>query len=66
MNADDEKFLKMTKEILVKFIELGRVSPSNFDEHFRRVFWTVKNTAINAQLPDLDEPAPSKEKLPEE
>ncbi|MHC1729769.1 MAG: hypothetical protein AB9866_27825 [Syntrophobacteraceae bacterium] len=66
MNADDEKFLKMAKEILVKFIELGRVSPSNFDEHFRSVFWTVKNTAVSAQLPDFELPPSEGEKPGEE
>lgn len=56
MNPDDEKILKMAKEILVKFIELGRVSPTNFDEHFRSVFWTLKNTVVSAQLPDFELP----------
>ncbi|MEM5785793.1 MAG: hypothetical protein AAGU11_00665 [Syntrophobacteraceae bacterium] len=54
MSPDDEKIMKMTKEILVKFIELGRVSTTNFDEHFRSVFWTLKNTVVSAQLPELD------------
>ena len=54
MHADDEKILKVAKEILVKFIELGRVSPTNFDEHFRSVFWTLKNTVVSAQISDLD------------
>lgn len=53
MNADDEKILRLTKEIIVKFIELGRVSPSNFDQQFRNVFWTIKNTMVNAQAPDF-------------
>ncbi len=57
MQADDEKILRMAKEIIVKFIELGRVSPGNFDEHFRSVFWTLKDTVINAQLTGLDETA---------
>ncbi len=58
MNPDDEKILKMTKEILVKFIELGRVSTTNFDENFRRVFWAIKNTAVSARLPDLEAESP--------
>ena len=71
MNADDEKLLKMAKEVLVKFIEMGRVSPANFDEHFRSVFWTLKNTAVNAQLSSLEsrlgrDPAPSEEPQPED
>lgn len=61
MQPDDEKILKVTKEIVVKFIELGRVSPTNFDENFRKVYWTIKNTVIDAQLPDLTSEAPSGE-----
>lgn len=53
MNQDDEKILRMSKEIVIKFIELGRVSPSNFDQQFRSVFWTLKDTVVGAQVPDL-------------
>lgn len=53
MNPDDEKILRMSKEIVIKFIELGRVSPSNFDQQFRSVFWTLKDTVVGAQAPDL-------------
>jgi hypothetical protein len=53
MNADDEKILRLTKEVIIKFIELGRVSPSNFDQQFRNVFWTIKTTIVNAQAPDF-------------
>ena len=53
MNQDDEKILRMSKEIVIKFIELGRVSPSNFDQQFRSVFWTLKDTLVGAQGPDL-------------
>lgn len=55
MQSDDEKFLKVTKEIIVKFIELGRVSPVNFAENFKKVYWTVKSTVVDAQLPDLNQ-----------
>jgi len=53
MQADDEKILRLAKEIIIKFIELGRVSPSNFEAHFKSVFWALKKTVIDAQLPDL-------------
>lgn len=66
MHPDDEKIMKMAKEIVVKFIELGRVSPTNFDEHFRSVFWTLKDTAVSARLPDLETAAPSREKPAED
>ncbi|MCI5222087.1 MAG: hypothetical protein D3924_05305 [Candidatus Electrothrix sp. AR4] len=41
----DEAILKVTKEIIVKFIEIGRVTPGNFEEHYERVFNTVKQSA---------------------
>jgi len=61
MQPDDEKILKVTKEIVVKFIELGRVSPTNFDENFRKVYRTIKTTVIDAQLPDLSTEISSEE-----
>jgi len=39
-----EQILKTSKEIIVKFIETGRVSPNSFDETFRSVHKTVKET----------------------
>jgi len=39
-----EQILKTSKEIIVKFIEAGRVSPNSFDETFRSVHTTVKET----------------------
>ena len=55
MNSDDEKLLRMAKEIIVKFIELGRISPSNFETHFRTIFWALKNTVVEAQFANLPE-----------
>ncbi|MBI5558531.1 MAG: hypothetical protein HY885_12930 [Deltaproteobacteria bacterium] len=40
----DEAILKVTKEIIVKFIEVGRLSPANFDETFEQVYKTVTGT----------------------
>ncbi len=40
----DEAILKVTKEIVVKFIEAGRLSPTNFEETFGRVYKTVYET----------------------
>ncbi len=37
-----ELALKVTKEIMVKFIEIGRVTPSSFQETFRSVHFEVK------------------------
>ncbi|NDY43473.1 hypothetical protein G3N55_11555 [Dissulfurirhabdus thermomarina] len=33
--------LKVTKEIVVKFIEMGRVTPASFEEVFDRVYKAV-------------------------
>ena len=38
----DEQILRAAKEIVVKFIEAGRVSPSGFHETFKEVFLTVE------------------------
>ena len=40
----DEAILKVTKEIIVKFIEVGRLSPAKFDETFEQVHRTVRST----------------------
>ena len=41
----DEAIFKVTKEIVVKFIEVGRLTPANFEETYERVFATVKQSA---------------------
>jgi len=43
-----EQILKTSKEIIVKFIETGRVSPNSFDESFRSIHTTVKETVEQA------------------
>lgn len=40
----DEAIFKVTKEIVVKFIEVGRLTPANFEDTFERVYTTVKRT----------------------
>ncbi len=39
----EEAILKVTKEIVVKFIEVGRLSPANFTETFREIHRTVRD-----------------------
>ena len=41
----DEQILRATKEIVVKFIENGRISPSGFHETFKNIYRTVEKTA---------------------
>ena len=44
MTRDEEKILKVAKEVVVKFIEIGRVSPTQFDGIFKSVFGTIKSS----------------------
>jgi len=39
--VSDESILKVTKEVVVKFIEVGRLTPANFDETFQNIYKTV-------------------------
>ena len=41
MKQEDELALKVTKEIVIKFIELGRLSVNSFDETFKKIHNTV-------------------------
>jgi hypothetical protein len=40
----DEAILKVAKEIVVKFIEVGQLSPVKFGEIFDEVYKTVRKT----------------------
>jgi hypothetical protein len=44
MTSMDEHILKAAKEIVVKFIECGRLSPSGFAETFQSIYNTVDET----------------------
>ena len=57
MASLDEQILRTTKEIMVKFIEVGRVYPASFRDTFRNVYQTVAQT-----VKELDEPLPKEEK----
>ncbi|MDH5297555.1 MAG: hypothetical protein OEV91_00865, partial [Desulfobulbaceae bacterium] len=39
----DEAILKVAKEVVVKFIEVGRLSPANFNEIFQDVYRAVRD-----------------------
>lgn len=44
LSAQEELILKVTKEIIVKFIEVGRLSPTSFAEIFQMVNDTVRQS----------------------
>lgn len=40
----EDAILKVAKEIVVKFIEIGRLSPANFAETFDDIYKSVRKT----------------------
>lgn len=50
MEKDAKEALQVTKEIVVKFIETGRISPSNFAEVFPGVYRVVLETITRPTL----------------
>ena len=44
MKQEDELVLKVTKEVVIKFIETGRLSVNSFDEVFRQIHSTVHDS----------------------
>ena len=51
MGSMEEHILKAAKEIVVKFIECGRLSPTGFAETFQAVYKTVSDTVKDAAPP---------------
>ncbi len=43
--VSNETVLKVSKEVVVKFIEVGRLSPANFSETFIEVHRVVREAA---------------------
>ena len=44
MDKTEKQALQATKEIVVKFIEIGRISPNNFDQFFSSIYHEVLRT----------------------
>lgn len=42
--VSDESILKVAKEIVVKFIEVGQLSPAKFGETFDDIYKAVRKT----------------------
>ena len=40
----DETILKIAKEISIKFIEVGRITPATFEQSFKNIFATIDAT----------------------
>jgi len=40
----DETILKIAKEISIKFIEVGRITPTTFEQSFKNIFSAIDAT----------------------
>ena len=40
----EEVIIKVAKEVAIKFIEVGRLTPSNFNETFKDLYTGIKAT----------------------
>jgi hypothetical protein len=49
MDKLQQQALQVTKEITVKFIEIGRISPSNFAEVFDDIYKSVLSTIADGE-----------------
>ena len=52
MEKRENLALQVTKEIVVKFVETGRISPGNFTEHFGPIYEEVLR--VISRTPDAD------------
>jgi len=48
MKHEDELVLKVAKEVVVKFIEVGRLSVGSFDEVWNQVYGAIKGSLEKA------------------
>lgn len=48
MDKLQQQALQVAKEIVVKFIEVGRISPSNFSEYFEPIYDDVFRTVTKS------------------
>ena len=49
MASTNEMILRTSKEIVVKFIEVGRVSPTSFGDVFKTIYTNVKSIVEEAE-----------------
>jgi len=51
MDSLEKQALQVAKEIVVKFIEVGRITPANFAEHFSEIFGEILATVSGEGKP---------------
>ena len=50
MDTLEKQALQVAKEIVVKFIEVGRISPANFAEHFAEIYCEILTTVGGSEV----------------
>ncbi len=45
MNQTDELLIRITKEIVIKLIEANKVSLTNFENAWKQIYTTIRETA---------------------
>jgi hypothetical protein len=50
-DSTQEQILRASKEIAVKFIEVGRLYPTNFAETFKNIYSAIDSTVRAHPLP---------------
>ncbi len=53
MRSIEEQILRTTKEVVVKYIEAGRLSPTSFHETFKEIYQTVSDTVRNSTATEV-------------
>ena len=53
-NSTEEQILRASKEIAVKFIEVGRLSPAAFEETFKKIYRTIDETVKGTEPSDSE------------
>lgn len=51
----DKNVLQVAKEVVIKFIEVGRISPGNFGENFTLIYDAILETVSRHADEDAEE-----------
>ncbi len=52
MKREEELVLKVTKEIAVKFIEVGKLSVKSFEQGWKQIYETVRDSVDESKQGD--------------
>jgi len=54
MDSLEKQALQVAKEIVVKFIEVGRITPANFAEHFSEIYGEILTTVSGGAVAEVE------------